>query len=123
MAKRIKRYTQYSDSVNEFGNSAFQVLQEKLVEVPAYQAKQLDEAVYYLQRAEDCRKTLDQVGLTTTNARNAVVPHPLVKVEKDSINTFYKLLGGLMLTMSAIDKARHVDNSNENKALDALLNG
>lgn len=118
-----KRYTQYSQSVNDFGNSAYQVLKDKLVDVPAHQAKQLDEAVFYMSRAEECRKIIEKDGLTTKTAKNIVVPHPLIKVEKDAIATTYKLMGGLMLTLSAIDKARHVDHSVENKALEALLNG
>lgn len=113
----------YDDEVKAFGNGGYEILKGRMVEIPPHVLSQLDEACYYLQRAKDCRAVLKRTGLTATNARGADVPHPLTKIEKDAINMFYKLIGGLMLTPSTEDKARKVDKSEDNRVIDALING
>ena len=41
----------------------------------------LTQAAYSLQRAEQCRETLDIEGTTTTDRHGKITAHPLVKVE------------------------------------------
>lgn len=123
MAKASKkRYSQYSEAINNFGNSAYQELVDKLVDVPHYQLLQLDEACRLLDRMERANKIIETEGLTATTSKGELKEHPAVGIYNKCLTQYYKLVGGLMLTMSAKDKARHKDNSDENKALEALLN-
>lgn len=117
-----RRYQFFADSeVNEFGNSAYELLKAKMIEVPDYVKAQLDEAVGYLQRIRDCKRQIAVDGLMIPS-RFGQVAHPLIKVQTDSMVQFHKLLQGLMLTPSAMDKARKADNTAENEALKTLLN-
>lgn len=123
MAKASKkRYSQYSEAINNFGNSAYQELVDKLVDVPYYQLIQLDEACNLLNRCEIANKIIAEEGITTTNAKGEIKEHPAVTAYNKCLTQFYKLVSGLMLTMNARDKARKTDHSDENKALEALLN-
>lgn len=117
-----RRYQFFADSeVNDFGNSAYELLKAKMIEVPDYVKAQLDEAVGYLQRIRDCKRQIAVDGLMIPS-RFGQVAHPLIKVQTDSMVQFHKLLQGLMLTPSAMDKARKADNTAENEALKTLLN-
>lgn len=120
MAKR-KRYTQYNDDVNNFGNSAFETLKARMVDVPDYVLSQLDEAVGYLQRAQDCKEQIKREGLMI-QGRLGPIQHPLIKVQESCTVQFYKLITGLMITPQTQDKAKKVDHTEDNRIIDSLIN-
>lgn len=122
MQRKVKRYTEYSDAINDFGNSAYNELREKLVDVPAYQLTQLDEACFLLNRIEECKKVIKKDGLTVRTPKGELKAHPSLTTQNQCQNQFHKIINALMLTMSARDKARKADHTDENKALEALLN-
>lgn len=116
-----KRYCHNDQNINDFGNSAMDILKDKYVEVPAYILSQLDEAVNFLQLAQDCRKQISEDGLTVINTKGVLSSHPLLTVMKEATTQFHRLCTALMLTENARDKARKSDHSDENRALEALL--
>lgn len=121
MAK--KRYSSYDKIVNDFGNSAYEILKGRMVSVPDSVSAQLDEACYYLQRAQECKGQLELEGYTVSGARGTIVAHPLIKIQKEAMNMFYKLTAGMMLTPSTEDKARKADSTEDNRMIDSLING
>lgn len=116
-----KRYGGYDETVNDFGNSAYEILKARFVDVPSSVLSQLDEAVDYLQRIQDCKDQINKDGLMVSGM-HGMVPHPLLKVQESATVQYYKLISGLMLTPNAMDKARKVDHTSDLAAIESLIN-
>lgn len=121
MANKKKRYTQYSDSVNSFGNSVYAELCQKLVDPPQYQLQQIDECCRLLSMIEKCDEILDKDGLTMVTARGEVKEHPSIATRTKCLVQLRNLQSQLMITQQAEDKRRKADHSQEHNALKALL--
>ena len=116
-----KRYSTYSNKVQDYMVSIYQFLEDKFVEVGDEWLLSLDMLASNLDVFVQCEKQIAQDGIMLENRFGIMEKHPLLKVQNDSQIQIVKLLNEFGLTLKSLSKIK-LDDDTDDDYLEELMN-
>ena len=121
MARKTK-YGEYNKETQAFMNAVENHLVNKFGEITPHWEGLLGMLAVQVDLYNQCKQQIKQDGLMVTDRFNALVKHPLIKVQTDALIQINKLSQDFGLNPRSM-KGLNIQDNNEDEFLKELTNG
>lgn len=122
MAKKTKKYSEFSEKTQAFMNAVEKFLKAQYGEIKAHWEGQLELLATNYELFQQAKDEVKKTGLMITNRFGAMDKNPLLRVIVDSNIQCVKLIHEFGLSPSALGKIKEVEQDDADLIKD-LLNG